>query len=186
MTGRIVLRNRWLAAFGVALAMLASSFIMVLILAGMDKGGVLDIRGWVGAPLFSVVVCWWVLKITLFTCVEIRGEEVLVKNIFRKKIIPIRLVKKAEAGPHMEVVLTSGERYSCVGLAPSLAGAFFGFPSNRRCAEVLNRYLQDKKGSFRNESPGAGVRTLPYFNLVALAVLSAVFFAFSALLWFFW
>lgn len=186
LTDRIVLRNRWLAAFGIVFATLVPPFIMALILGGMDKGGVLGIQGWVGAPLFSAVVCWWVLKMTLFTYVEIRGEEVIVKNIFRKKIIPIQLVKEAESGPHMEVVLFSGKRYSCVGLAPSLAGAFFGFPSNRRCAETLNRCLQDKRVNHQNENLGTGARTLPYFNLTALAVLCTIFLAFSALLWFFW
>lgn len=162
-----VLRNWWTASLGIALLIVFFLFWLgwsVEVASGVGPEG-----DWQASFLstFFPLVWWFLLKASVFTNIKIDKNYAVVRNFFSKSTIPVQCISKVSWEGGVDIMTHDGGRYWCFNLGGSLIGALAGYPTNRRCARRIEKFLADSKGGGSEKCEN--VRSGAHLNLIFLA-----------------
>ena len=170
------LRNRWTASFGISACFLIGLFWLGGVTQALGSESGFYRWEWFFYSVFHPIAYWFFLKVSYFTHVELRDDAVVVKNFLVKHAIPARLVSRVLWEGGVDIILEDGSKWWCLNLGGSLVGQLAGYPTNRRCAREIEKFVEGSKAEPVTVE-GSGVVTSLHLNLAFFAFASLASFA---------
>lgn len=160
----ITQRNWWTASFGVCVSFLFFFFWLIWVLSEHESRGEISGPQVLFLSIFFPLVCWFILKASFFTNIKIKDDNIVVNNLLTKHIIPLGKVSRTSWDGGLDIHLKDGRKYWCFNFGGSLLGALSGYPTNRRCARVIDSAVARRKSGV-TENNNTDVASVAHFNI---------------------
>ncbi|MFE1078345.1 hypothetical protein ACFW31_07460 [Nocardiopsis alba] len=146
----MTLRNPWLCALHVGLALLFFVVLLIVVMGGAT--------GWSDVLLISLlagVLVWLNAKYAFDVFIRLEGGRVEVVNYFKRHSIPVSLIEEIECANRISIKLKDGTAFDSTAFLGSLFSLISGGATSRSAGEKIGTFLVEaRKGGFEGAEGG--------------------------------